>query len=146
MSSEDIQISKSTLTKRYIKKAISTLSKYAYNELYVLVEFVEESQECSFGSDYEDDYDPELVGDIEIGDDLKTEEQYYALIHEIGHAILHYEEREPENVLLLETASWVEGLKKANELGLKVNEKEFIKQMFHALDLYRNANMSDSIT
>ena len=96
MSLEDTQISKSTLTKAYIKRAIKKLSKYAYNELYVLVEFIEESQECSFGSDYQDEHDTELVGDIEIGDDLKTEEQYYALIHEIGHAILHYQEREPE--------------------------------------------------
>ena len=101
MSSEDIQISKNTLTKAYIKRAIRKLTKYAYNELYVLVEFVEDSEECSFGSDYKDDYDPELVGDIEIGDDLETEEKYYSLIHEIGHAILHYQEREPENTIFL---------------------------------------------
>lgn len=125
------------MTKGYIKKAIKKLTKYAYNELYVLVEFVEESQECSFGSDYQDDYDPELVGDIEIGDDLEIEEKYYSLIHEIGHAILHYQDREPENIILLETACWVEGLMKAKELGLKINEEEFEKQMFHALDLYR---------
>jgi hypothetical protein len=31
----------------------------------------------------------------------------------------------------------MEGLNKAKELGLKVNEHEFTKQMFHALDLYR---------
>jgi len=120
-----------------MKKAIRKLTKYAYNELYVLVEFVEESQECSFGSDYQDDYDPELVGDIEIGDDLKIEEKYYSLIHEIGHAILHYQDREPESIILLETACWVEGLMKAKELGLKIDEEEFEKQMFHALDLYR---------
>jgi len=143
MSSEDIQILKNTLTKRYIKKAIRKLTKYAYDELYVLVEFVEDSQECSFGPDYEDDYDPELIGDIEIGDDLKLEEQYYALIHEIGHAMLHYQEREPESTILLEAACWIEGLNKAKELGLKVNEKEFTKQMFHALDLYREVK-SDS--
>ena len=137
MSSEDIQISKSILTKDYIKKAIQKLSKYAYNELYVLVEFVEESEECSFGTDYQDDYDPELVGDIEIGDELRIEEKYYALIHEIGHAILHYEQREPDTIMLLEVASWIEGLKKAKELGLKVNEQDFTEQMFHALDLYR---------
>ena len=137
MSSEDIQISKSTLTKGYIKRAIKKLSKYAYNELYVLVDFIEDSQECSFGPDYEDDYDPELVGDIEIGDNLRIEEKYYALIHEIGHAILHYEEREPDTIILLEAASWLEGLNKAKELGLKINEQEFTKQMFHALDLYR---------
>ena len=129
-----------------MKKAIRKLSKYAYNELYVLVEFVEDSQECSFGSDYQDDYDTELVGDIEIGDDLEIEEKYYSLIHEIGHAILHYQEREPDSTILLETASWIEGLNKAKELGLKVNEKEFTKQMFHALDLYRTANVSDSST
>jgi hypothetical protein len=137
MSSEDIQISKSTLTKGYIKRAIKKLSKYAYNELYVLVDFIEDSQECSFGPDYEDDYDPELVGDIEIGDNLRIEEKYYALIHEIGHAILHYQEREPDTVILLEAASWMEGLNKAKELGLEINEQEFTKQMFHALDLYR---------
>ena len=137
MSSEDIQISKSILTKGYIKKAIQKLSKYAYNELYVLVEFVEESEECSFGTDYQDDYDPELVGDIEIGDELRIEEKYYALIHEIGHAILHYEQREPDTIMLLEVASWIEGLKKAKELGLKVSERDFTEQMFHALDLYR---------
>jgi hypothetical protein len=131
------------LTKGYIKKAIKKLSKYAYNELYVLVEFIEESQECSFGSDYQDDYDPELVGDIEIGDDLRIEEKYYALIHEIGHAILHYQEEEPETTILLEVASWMEGLNKAKELGLKINEHEFTKQMFHALDLYREVK-SDS--
>ena len=123
-----------------MRKAIRKLSKYAYNELYVLVEFVEESEECSFGSDYKDDYDPELVGDIEIGDELKIEEKYYALIHEIGHAILHYEKREPDTVMLLEVASWMEGLNKTKELGLRVNEKEFTKQMFHALDLYREVN------
>lgn len=137
MSSADLQISKNTLTKRYIKRAIRKLSKFAYNELYVLVEFVEESEECSFGSDYEDDYDPDLVGDIEIGDELKLEVKYYSLIHEIGHAILHYEKREPENIILLEAHSWIEGLNKAKELGLEVNEAEFTKQMFHALDLYR---------
>jgi len=125
------------LTKGYIKKAIKKLTKYAYDELYVLVEFVEESQECSFGSDYQDDYDPELVGDIEIGDDLEIEEKYYSLIHEIGHAILHYQDREPDNVILLEVSAWVEGLMKARELNLKINEEEFEKQMFHALDLYR---------
>ena len=137
MSSEDTQISNSTLTTGYIRKAIQKLSKYAYNELYVLVDFIEDSQECSFGSDYKDDYDPELVGDIEIGDDLRIEEKYYALIHEIGHAILHYEEREPDTIILLEAASWMEGLNKTKELGLKINEQEFTKQMFHALDLYR---------
>ena len=131
------------LKKGYIKKAIRSLANYTYNELYVLVEFVEDSQECSFGADYRDDYDPELVGDIEIGDDLKIEEKYYALIHEIGHAILHYEDREPENTILLETACWIEGLNKAKELGLRVNEDEFTKQMFHALDLYREVK-SDS--
>ena len=125
------------MTKDYIKKAIKKLTKYAYNELYVLVEFVEESQECSFGSDYQDDYDPDLVGDIEIGDDLETEEKYYSLIHEIGHAILHYQDREPDNIILLEVSAWVEGLMKARELNLKINEEEFEKQMFHALDLYR---------
>lgn len=125
------------MTKGYIKKAIKKLTKYAYNELYVLVEFVEESQECSFGSDYQDDYDPDLVGDIEIGDDLETEEKYYSLIHEIGHAILHYQDREPDNIILLEVSAWVEGLMKARELNLKINEEEFEKQMFHALDLYR---------
>jgi hypothetical protein len=125
------------LTKGYIKRAIKKLSKYAYNELYVLVDFIEDSQECSFGPDYEDDYDPELVGDIEIGDNLRIEEKYYALIHEIGHAILHYQEREPDTVILLEAASWMEGLNKAKELGLEINEQEFTKQMFHALDLYR---------
>ena len=140
MSSEDSQISKNTLTKGYMKKAIRKLTKYAYNELYVLVEFVEESQECSFGSDYQDDYDPDLVGDIEIGDDLEIEEKYYSLIHEIGHAILHYQDREPDNVILLEVSAWVEGLMKARELNLKINEEEFEKQMFHALDLYREVN------
>ena len=143
MSSADSQNSKNTLTKGYMKRAIRKLSKYAYNELYVLVEFVEDSQECSFGSDYEDDYDPELIGDIEIGDDLEIEEKYYSLIHEIGHAILHYQERESDNLILLETACWIEGLNKAKELGLKVNEDEFTKQMFHALDLYREVK-SDS--
>jgi len=137
MSSADSQTSRNTLTKGYIKKAIKKLTKYAYNELYVLVEFVEESQECSFGSDYQDDYDPDLVGDIEIGDDLETEEKYYSLIHEIGHAILHYQDREPDNIILLEVSAWVEGLMKARELNLKINEEEFEKQMFHALDLYR---------
>tara|TARA_R100001480_G_scaffold152080_2_gene153840 strand:- start:656 stop:1090 length:435 start_codon:yes stop_codon:yes gene_type:complete len=137
MSSEDSLISKSTLSKAYIKKAIAKLSKYAYNELYVLVDFIEDSQECSFGPDYEDYYDPELVGDIEIGADLKIEDKYYSLIHEIGHAILHYQEREPTNLVLLEAASWIEGLNKAKELGLEINEKEFTKQMFYALDLYR---------
>ena len=140
MSSADSQTSKNILTKGYIKKAIKKLTKYAYNELYVLVEFVEESQECSFGSDYQDDYDPELVGDIEIGDDLEIEEKYYSLIHEIGHAILHYQDREPDNVILLEVSAWVEGLMKARELNLKINEEEFEKQMFHALDLYREVN------
>ena len=140
MSSADSQISKNILTKGYIKKAIKKLTKYAYDELYVLVEFVEESQECSFGSDYQDDYDPELVGDIEIGDDLEIEEKYYSLIHEIGHAILHYQDREPDNVILLEVSAWVEGLMKARELNLKINEEEFEKQMFHALDLYREVN------
>ena len=143
MSLEDTQISKNTLTKRYIKKAIKKLTKFAYNELYVLVDFVEDSQECSFGSDYYDDYDPELVGDIEIGDDLKIEEKYYALIHEIGHAILHYREVEPDNIILLEAASWIEGLKKTRELGLKVNEQEFTKQMFYALDLYREVKIDN---
>lgn len=127
-----------------MKRAIRKLSKYAYNELYVLVEFVEDSQECSFGSDYQDNHDPQLVGDIEIGDDLKIEEKYYSLIHEIGHAILHYQERESDNIILLETACWIEGLNKAKELGLRVNEEEFTKQMFHALDLYRTADVSDS--
>jgi len=140
MSSADSQTSKNILTKGYIKKAIKKLTKYAYDELYVLVEFVEESQECSFGSDYQDDYDPELVGDIEIGDDLEIEEKYYSLIHEIGHAILHYQDREPDNVILLEVSAWVEGLMKARELNLKINEEEFEKQMFHALDLYREVN------
>lgn len=125
------------LKKGYIKKAIRKLIKYSYDELYVLVEFVEESEECSFGSDYQDDYDPQLVGDIEIGDNLKLEEKYYSLLHEIGHAILHYQKREPDNIILLETLSWIEGLNKAKELGLRVNEEEFTKQMFHALDLYR---------
>ena len=135
---------KNMLKKGYIKKAIRKLIKYSYDELYVLVEFVEESEECSFGSDYQDDYDPQLVGDIEIGDNLKLEEKYYSLLHEIGHAILHYQKREPDNIILLETLSWIEGLNKAKELGLRVNEEEFTKQMFHALDLYRTADVSDS--
>ena len=125
------------LTNGYIKRALLKLTNYSYEELYVLVEFVEESQECSFGSDYEDDYDPELTGDIEIGDDLTLEEKYYSLLHEMGHAVLHAENREYDDTILLETSAWCEGLRIANHLKLKINEEKFKKQMLHALDLYR---------
>ena len=135
-SSEDIQSSKNILTKDYISKAIEILSNYSYDELYVLVDFVEESEECSFGSDPIDPNDPELIGDIEIGTDLDLEFQYYALIHEVGHAVLYGTQTEPDDVVLLETMAWVEGLKIVNLLGLKINEVNFRDQMIHALNLY----------
>ena len=135
-SSEDTQTSKNILTKDYISKAIETLSNYSYDELYVLVDFVEESEECSFGSDPIDPDDPELIGDIEIGTDLDLENQYYALIHEVGHAVLYGNQTEPDDVVLLETMAWVEGLKVVNMLGLKINEVNFRDQMIHALNLY----------
>jgi hypothetical protein len=135
-SSGDTQTSKNTLTKDYISKAIEILSNYSYEELYVLVDFVEESEECSFGSDPIDPDDPQLIGDIEIGKDLDLEEQYYALIHEVGHAVLYGTQTEPDDVVLLETLAWVEGLKVTNRLGLKINEPKFRDQMMHALNLY----------
>jgi Zn-dependent peptidase ImmA (M78 family) len=143
-SSEDTQTSKNILTKDYISKAIKTLSDYSYDELYVLVDFVEESEECSFGSDLIDDIDPELIGDIEIGTLLKLEEQYYALIHEIGHAVLYTTREEPEDVVLLETLAWCEGIRIANKLGLKVNENKFRKQMIYAINLYNDRSNNDS--
>ena len=135
-SSEDTQTSKNTLTKDYISKAIQILSDYSYDELYVLVDFVEESEECSFGSDLIDDFSSELIGDIEIGTVLELEEQYYALIHEVGHAVLYTSEEEPEDIVLIEVLAWCEGIKVINNLGLKVNEKKFREQMMHALNLY----------
>ena len=135
-SSGDTQTSKNTLTKDYISKAIETLSSYSYDELYVLVDFVEESEECSFGSDPIDPIDPELIGDIEIGTDLDLENQYYALIHEVGHAVLYGNQAEPDDVVLLETMAWAEGLKIVNSLDLKINEVNFRDQMMHALKLY----------
>ena len=130
------QISNNILTKDYILKAIQTLKDFAYDELFVLVDFVHESEECSFGAEINDPVSPELIGDIEIGNDLNPEEQYYALIHEVGHAFLYANKVEPDDIILLETLAWCEGLKIANELGLKVNQKEFREQMMYALLLY----------
>lgn len=134
--SGDIPTLKNILTKDYISKAIKILSDYSYDELYVLVDFVEESEECSFGSDLFDDIDPELIGDIEIGTALELEEQYYALIHEIGHAVLYTQKEEPEDVVLLEVLAWCQGIQIANKLGLLVNENKFREQMMHAINLY----------
>lgn len=142
--SGDIPTSKNTLTKDYISKAIKILSDYSYDELYVLVDFVDDSEECSFGSDLFDDIDPELIGDIEIGTALELEEQYYALIHEIGHAVLYTQKEEPEDVVLLETLAWCAGLKIVNKLGLLVNEKKFREQMIHAINLYNDRSNDDS--
>ena len=135
-SLEGLPTSNNILTRDYIKKAINILSDYSYDELYVLVDFVEESEECSFGSDPIDPDDPELIGDIEIGTDLDLEFQYYALIHELGHAIIYSSKSEPSDVVILETQAWIEGLKLTNKLGLKVNEDKFRDQMMHALNLY----------
>ena len=144
-SSEDTQTSKNILTKDYISKAIETLSNYSYDELYVLVDFVEESEECSFGSDPIDPIDPELIGDIEIGSNLELEEQYYALIHEVGHAVLYASGSEPDDIVLLETLAWTEGLRIVNRLGLKVNQPRFRDQMIHALNLYHTEIKKESI-
>ena len=135
-SSEDLPISNNILTKDYIKKAIKILSDYSYDELFVLVDFVEESEECSFGSGPIDPDDLELIGDIEIGTSLDLEFQYYALIHEIGHAIIYCSKCEPNDIVILETQAWIEGLKIVNKLGLKVNERSYRDQMMHALNLY----------
>ncbi len=143
-SSEDTQTSKNILTKGYISKAIATLSDYSYDELYVLVDFVDESEECSFGTDPIDDIDPELIGDIEIGTILELEQQYYALIHEIGHAVLYTERQEPEDVVLLETLAWCAGFKIVSKLGLLVNEEKFRKQMMYAINLYNDRSNDDS--
>ena len=121
------------MTKDYIKTAIDTLCNYCYDELYVYVDFVEESEECSFGSDPVDPLNTELVGDIEIGVDLDLEHQYYALIHETGHALLHLEESESSDTVLLEAQAWCEGLNAAKKLGLRVNESKLREQMMHAL-------------
>tara|TARA_X000001388_G_scaffold74504_1_gene67607 strand:- start:3443 stop:3916 length:474 start_codon:yes stop_codon:yes gene_type:complete len=136
ISSGDTQTSKNILTKDYISKAIQKLKDFAYDELYVLVDFVYESEECSFGADINDPVSPELIGDIEIGNDLALEEQYYALIHELGHAFLYANKVEPKDVVLLETLAWCEGLKITTNLGLQVNERKFREQMMHALLLY----------
>ncbi len=143
-SSEDTQTSKNILTKDYISKAIATLSDYSYDELYVLVDFVDESEECSFGTDPIDDIDPELIGDIEIGTILELEQQYYALIHEVGHAVLYTERQEPEDVVLLETLAWCAGFKIVSKLGLLVNEEKFRKQMMYAINLYNDRSNDDS--
>ena len=133
---EDLPTSNNTLTKDYIKKAIKILSDYSYDELFVLVDFVEESEECSFGSGPIDPDDPELIGDIEIGTDLDLEFQYYALMSEIGHAIIFCGRSEPNDVVILETQAWIEGLKIVRDLGLKINEASFRDQMMYALNLY----------
>ena len=130
------QSSSNTLTKDYILKAIQKLKDYAYDELYVLVDFIDESEECSFGTETNDPFSPELIGDIEIGNDLGIEEQYYALIHEVGHAFLYANKVEPSDTVLLETLAWCEGLKIVVELNLQVNERKFREQMMHALLLY----------
>ena len=135
---EDLPTSNNILTKDYIRKAIKILSDYCYDELFVLVDFVEESEECSFGSDPIDPDDLELIGDIEIGTSLDLEFQYYALIHEIGHAIIYCGKLESNDVVILETQAWVEGLKIVKKLGLKINEAEFRDQMMHALNLYHH--------
>lgn len=133
---EDLPTSNNTLTKDYIKKAIKILSDYSYDELFVLVDFVEESEECSFGSGPIDSDDLDLIGDIEIGRSLDLEFQYYALIHEIGHAIIFCGKSEPNDVVILETQAWIEGLNIVRHLGLKINEASFRDQMMYALNLY----------
>ena len=141
MSLEDIQTSKNILTPDYIETAIEKLSAHAYEELYVCVDFAFESEECSFGTDPED---PLYVADIEIGEDLSLEEQYYALLHELGHAILYIDDSQYGDTLLLEILAWAEGLKVANKLGLMVNERQFREQMIYAINLYQKEAKNDN--
>ena len=141
MSSEDIQTSKNILTPDYIQAAISKLTAYAYAELYVSVDFTFESEECSFGTDPQEMF---LVGDIEIGENLTLEEQYYALIHEVGHATLFIERDENLNIILNETKAWVRGLSLSTQLGLKVNEDNFSQEMLKALNFYNKEVKNDN--
>ena len=141
MSSEDIQTSKNTLTQDYIQAAISKLIAYAYAELYVSVDFAFESEECSFGTDIGDKF---FIGDIEIGEDLTPEEQYYALIHELGHAALFIERDENKNIVLNEARAWIRGLEVATLLNLQVNEYTFAQNMLQALNLYNKEGKNDN--
>ena len=141
MSSEDTQTSKSILTQDYIQAAISKLTAYAYAELYVSVDFAFESEECSFGTDPQDLL---FIGDIEIGEDLTLEEQYYALIHEVGHATLFIERDETENIILNETKAWIRGLKLTAMLDLCINEDLFSQEMLKALNFYNKEVKNDN--
>lgn len=138
---EGIQTSKNTLTKDYIEIAIRKLTAYAYAELYVSVDFVFESEECSFGTDPIDHF---FIGDIEIGEDLSVESQYHALIHEVGHAVLFIERDENKNIVLNEARAWIRGLEVATLLNLQVNEYTFTQNMLQALNLYNKEGCHNS--
>ena len=129
------------MTQDYIQAAISKLTAYAYAELYVSVDFAFESEECSFGSDPLDTF---FIGDIEIGEDLTPEEQYYALIHEVGHAVLFIERDENKNIILNETKAWIRGLQLTNQLNLTINEDKFSQEMLKALNFYNKEVKNDS--
>jgi hypothetical protein len=109
-----------------------------------------ESEECSFGTDIGDKF---FIGDIEIGEDLTPEEQYYALIHELGHAALFIERDENKNIVLnearawirgLEARAWIRGLEVATLLNLQVNEYTFTQNMLQALNLYNKEGCHNS--
>lgn len=129
------------MTPNYIEGAISKLTAYAYAELYVSVDFAFESEECSFGTDTGDKF---FIGDIEIGEDLTLEEQYYALIHELGHATLFIERAENKNILLNEAHAWIRGFELTKLLNLQVNEHNFTQNMLQALNLYNKEVKNDN--
>ena len=66
------------------------------------------------------------------------------MIHEVGHAVLYTTREEPDDVVLLETLAWCEGIRIVKKLGLQINENKFRKQMIHAINLYNNRSNDDS--
>jgi hypothetical protein len=94
---------------------------------------------------------------ISIDDDMPREEKLFTLLHEVGHAVIHFDDEEYEaafpvrsklkdgnyheyceEVLREEIWAWEQGLVIAKELGIEINEQAYNELAEICLEEYRH--------
>ena len=139
MNNSSVDILSSKSSSEILERAFDDMMAIAEEELWVSVEFIHGFNSFWCATPEEEMVDDEVVGIIDIGDDLPMNEKLGALAHEVGHCLHHmHKQFSPvQDVMFSESIAWFLGYNWFFDKGIIINMSEYQKQMANALELYR---------
>jgi len=139
MSNSSVDTLSSKSSSKTLSEAFEYMIAIAEEELWVSVEFIYGFNSFWCATPEEELDGEEVIGIIDIGDDLPMIQKLGALAHEVGHCLHHkHKQFSPvKDVMFSESIAWFLGYNWFFDKGIIINMSEYQDQMVEALELYR---------